>query len=144
MGLTLHHVGLTVSSLDRSIAFYRDLLGSEVLRIIECPAEGKLGEVTALPGASARLAHLALGDAIVELLEYRHPLGRALPPDGTMADVGCSHVCLASDNIEADYLRLKDRGVRFYTEPIEYRPGVHMAYFYGPDGETCELRQAAS
>jgi hypothetical protein len=33
-------------------------------------------------------------------------------------------------------------GVVFYNEPIEYRPGVWNAYFYGPDGETCEMRQS--
>ena len=141
MALRLEHVGLSVSDLDRSIAFYGDLLGFKVLRIIECPPEGKLGEVTNIPGACARLAHLALGDAIVELLEYRYPQGRAIPPEYTMADIGFSHVCVASDDIMSDYLTLKSNGVRFYTEPLEYRPGVRMAYFYGPDGETCELRQ---
>jgi catechol 2,3-dioxygenase-like lactoylglutathione lyase family enzyme len=144
MSLAMHHVGLNVSSLERSIAFYRDLLGFELLRIVDCPAEGKLHEVAALPGASACLAHLALGGDVLELLEYRQPLGKPIPPDQTLADLGFTHICLSTDDIEADYLRLKQGGVRFYTEPIEYRPGVHMAYFYGPDGETCELRQAAS
>ena len=144
MSLSVHHTGLSVSSLNRSIAFYRDLLGFELLRIIECPADGNLRRVAALPHACARLAQLALGDETLELAEYKHPQGKAFPADATLADLGFTHICLASDDIEADYLRLKDRGVRFYTEPIEYRLGVRMAYFYGPDGETCELRQAAS
>jgi len=143
MALKLHHTGLSVTDLDRSIAFYGDLLGFKVLRIIEAEPEGKLGEVVNVPGACARLAHLALGDAILELLEYSYPRGRAIPTEYTMADTGFSHICLASDDILSDYLRLKGRGVRFYTEPMEYRPGVRMAYFWGPDGETCELRQAA-
>ena len=144
MALKLHHVGLSVTDLDRSIAFYSDLLGFSVLRIIEPKPDTKLGEVVNIPGACARLAHLALGDAILELLEYKHPHGRAIPPEYTMADVGFSHLCLASEDIQSDYLRLRSSGVRFYTEPVEYRPGVRMAYFCGPDGETCELRQAAS
>jgi catechol 2,3-dioxygenase-like lactoylglutathione lyase family enzyme len=144
MALTVHHVGLSVSSLERSIAFYRDLLGFELLRIIDCPPEGRLGEVAALSGASARLAHMALGGQVLELLEFTHPQGKLIPADYTLADVGFSHICLSSDDIESDFLRLKERGVRFYTQPLEYRPGVHMAYFYGPDAETCELRQAAS
>jgi len=141
MALTLHHVGLSVANIDRSIAFYRDVLGFRVLRTIECPPQGRLGEVSNLPGACARLAHLALGDATIELLEYRHPRGRAIRPEHTLADIGFSHVCLASEDILSDYVTLRDRGARFYTEPMEYRPGVWMAYFRGPDGETCELRQ---
>ena len=141
MALTLGHVALSVADLDRSIAFYRDLLGFSVVRIVDCPPEGKLGEVMNLPGACGRLAHLALGDGVLELLEYAHPRGAAIPPEGTLADLGFTHICLASGDIMSDYSGLKSSGVRFYTEPIEYRPGVWMAYFYGPDGETCELRQ---
>jgi|WetSurMetagenome_2_1015567.scaffolds.fasta_scaffold125518_2 catechol 2,3-dioxygenase-like lactoylglutathione lyase family enzyme len=143
MSLTIHHVALSVSSLDRSLAFYHDLLGFEVVRLIDCPTEGRLGDVAALPRASARLAHLALGGQMLELLEFTHPEGRAIPPDFTLADVGFSHICLATDDIEGDYRRLREAGVRFYTPPMEYRPGVRMAYFYGPDAETCELRQSA-
>jgi len=143
MALTMHHVGLSVSSLDRSIAFYRDVLGFELLRIVECPVEGRLGDVARLPGACGRLAHLALGGAVLELVEFAHPRGRPLAAECTLADVGFSHICLSSSDIQADYAALSSRGVRFHTEVIEYRPGVFMAYFYGPDGETCELRQAA-
>lgn len=143
MSLTIHHIGLSVASLERSIAFYRDLLGFELARIIDCPPEGRLGEVAALPRASARLAHLVLGGQMLELLEFSHPQGKTLASDSVLADIGFTHVCLATDDIEADYRTLQNAGVRFYTPPMEYRPGVRMAYFYGPDGETCELRQAA-
>ena len=36
-----------------------------------------------------------------------------------------------------------DRGVRveFISEPVEFRPGVWIVYFCGPDGEVCELRE---
>jgi len=44
MALTLGHVALSVSDLDRSIAFYGGLLGFSVVRIVDCPPEGKLGE----------------------------------------------------------------------------------------------------
>ena len=32
----MEHAGLSVVDLDRSVAFYRDLLGFEVLRILDC------------------------------------------------------------------------------------------------------------
>jgi len=62
--------------------------------------------------------------------------------DRTQADHGFTHVGFTSKDIHADYARLKGRGVVFYNKPIEYRPGVWNAYFYGPDGETCEIRQS--
>ncbi len=54
----LDHAALSVADLDRSVRFYRDLLGFTVERIIESPPEMRLGEVVALPGCSARIAHL--------------------------------------------------------------------------------------
>jgi hypothetical protein len=31
--------------------------------------------------------------------------------------------------------------VRFLGKPVEFRPGVWIFYFFGPDGEVCEMRQ---
>ena len=138
--MTLEHTGLSVSNLERSIAFYRDLLGFEVTHTIECGPEVRLGEVVSLPGCIARIAFLRMGDKVVELFEYVNPRGSAVPEGRTQADCGFSHLGLATADIHADYARLTARGVRFYNEPLEYRPGVWVAYLYGPDGETCELR----
>jgi 4-hydroxyphenylpyruvate dioxygenase-like putative hemolysin len=55
--------------------------------------------------------------------------------------LGLTHLGFASTDIHEDYQRLRQQGVKFYRPPIEYRPHVWNAYFYGPDGETCELRQ---
>ena len=37
---------------------------------------------------------------------------------------------------------MKARGVEFLSRPVEFRPEVWIVYFYGPDGEVGELRQA--
>lgn len=47
-----------------------------------------------------------------------------------------------SDDVRADAAQLRQRGVEFLSEPIEFRPGVWVVYFRGPDGEVCELRQS--
>jgi catechol 2,3-dioxygenase-like lactoylglutathione lyase family enzyme len=140
--LALEHPALSVASLERSIAFYRDVLGLELQRIIEVPDRPRLGEVVNIPGCAARIAHLQSGPVILELLEYIAPRGRPVPPDRTQADLGFTHIGFASKDIHADYARLRRMGVVFYNEPIEYRPGVWNAYFFGPDGETCEMRQS--
>ncbi len=137
----LDHIAISVADLDRSIDFYTKVLGCTVDRILDRGAESLLGKVVGMPGASARIAHLSLGDAMVELFEYRDPAGAPLPEDRKQADIGIIHFGLTSDDARSDYRRLAEYGVEFVSEPVEFRPGVWLFYFYGPDGEVCELRQ---
>ena len=137
----LEHVGLSVADLDRSIAFYRDVLGFKVIRVLECAGESRLGEIVGLPGCTTRIAHLDLNDSMIELFEYQDPRGRPIAPDRTQADHGFIHVGLTSNDVLGDCARLKAQGIKFLSEPVEFRPGVWVVYFYGPDGEVCEMRQ---
>jgi catechol 2,3-dioxygenase-like lactoylglutathione lyase family enzyme len=68
---SLHHTGLTVRDLDRSLAFYRDVLGMEVLFEQEKQG-GYLAAIVGYPEAHVRMAHLAFpGDGHrVELFQY--------------------------------------------------------------------------
>jgi catechol 2,3-dioxygenase-like lactoylglutathione lyase family enzyme len=137
----LDHVALSVKDLDRSLAFYRDLLGLEVVRVLDCPPDTHLDEVVGMPGCSARIAHLKLGEGMLEIFEYADPRGRPLPPGHRQADHGWVHLGFTSSDTRSDYERLRAQGVRFIREPLEFRPNVWICYFYGPDGEVCELRQ---
>jgi len=137
----LEHVGLSVSDLDRSISFYCDLLGLKLERIIECGEEMGLGEVVGMPGCTARIAHLQSEKAMLELFEYTSPRGRSMAPDRKQADHGFIHAGFTTEDLHADYKRLLEKGVRFFGEPVEFRPNVWVVYFFGPDGEVCELRQ---
>jgi catechol 2,3-dioxygenase-like lactoylglutathione lyase family enzyme len=138
----LEHTALSVSDLERSIAFYRDVIGMTLARVIECPPEMRLGDVVGLPGCSARIAHLHSEKAMLELFQYVQPRGRPVQQDRTQADLGHIHVGFSSTDVRADHARLAAKGVRFINEPLEFRPGVWIVYFHGPDGEVCELRQS--
>jgi catechol 2,3-dioxygenase-like lactoylglutathione lyase family enzyme len=138
---SLEHVALSVADLDRSIAFYRDQLGFTLMRIVESPPSMRLGDINRLPGSAARIAHLKLGAAMLEIFEYQEPRGRGVDSERTQADHGLIHIGLKSSDTRADYARLVALGVQFFHEPVEFRPGVWVAYFHGPDGEVCELRQ---
>ena len=150
MKLSLDHVALSVSSLERSIAFYRDIIGFRVLRIIDCPPERGLGQVVGIPQCSARIAHMVVSEneqqatvatPMLELFEYRTPRGKPFGPDRTQADIGFTHIGFSTADARSDYERLKANNVEFFSEPIEFRPNVWLFYFRGPDGEVCELRE---
>ena len=135
----LEHAALSVTDLDRSIAFYRDRLGLRLVRVIESEAGAKLGDIVGLPGCQARIAHLESEKGMLELFEYRKPRGKRVAR--TQADIGFSHVGFATADIHAEYARLREAGVEFFNAPVEFRPGAWVVYFRGPDGEVGELRQ---
>jgi catechol 2,3-dioxygenase-like lactoylglutathione lyase family enzyme len=137
----LGHVALSVANMEKSLSFYRDLLGLEVIRMIEPDLKMGLGNVVGIPDCLARIAHLRMGSNMLELFEYQKPRGNPISKDFTQAGHGYTHIGFESDDIQGDCARLKEWGVDFINKPVEFRKGVWIVYFYGPDGEVCELRQ---
>ena len=141
----VHHTSRTVGDLDRSLAFYRDLLGMRVALDTEMSGDMLAAEV-ALPGAHLRMVLLETGGgAYLELLQYHAPQGASLPDDNGCADIGAHHVALLVGDIEAAFHGLSDQGVRFTAPPQEVDSGLltghWTAYCYDPDGLVVELWQ---
>jgi catechol 2,3-dioxygenase-like lactoylglutathione lyase family enzyme len=140
----LHHTGLTVRDLDRSLGFYRDLLGMEVLFEQE-KRGGYLAEIVGYEDAHVRMVHLAFGGDRhrIELFHYLEPepLGAA----GEPRSVGITHVCLAVEDLAALHRRLVAAGVEFYSDPVRLDTGANAGgsavYLRDPDGITLELFQ---
>lgn len=137
----LEHVALSVSNLERSLDFYQNVMGLALARILDVGPDSPLPKVTAQPGCKARIAHLYTGSFMLELFEYAEPQGRPIEADRRQADYGFTHIGFRSTDARADYQVLKNHGVEFLSEPVEFRPGVWLFYFQGPDGEVIELRQ---
>ena len=140
----LHHTGYTVSDLDRSVAFYRDVLGCEVIATQEKEG-GYLAAIVGYPGAHVRMAHLRVpedGHAI-ELFEYMSPTGTRPPLE--LCNVGTSHLCFIVDDLPSVYAELRERGVDFVSPPVTVDTGVNRGgygvYLRDPDGITIELFQ---
>jgi catechol 2,3-dioxygenase-like lactoylglutathione lyase family enzyme len=142
-----HHTGYTVGDLDRSVAFYRDVLGFELIATQEKEG-GYLAAIVGYPDAHVRMAHLRVpgGEHVLELFEY-------VAPSGTRADVeprnvGASHLCLLVDDLPAEYERLRALCVdSFVSPPIEVDTGINRGgfglYLRDPDGIMVELFQPA-
>jgi catechol 2,3-dioxygenase-like lactoylglutathione lyase family enzyme len=140
----LHHTGLTVADLDRSLHFWRDAMGMEVLFQQE-KAGGYLEAIVGEPGAHVRMAHLAFGGEgpRIELFQYLAPSGgqHRLRP----ADVGFAHVCVACDDLDERLERLIAAGGRPFSKPVEVDTGVNKGgrsvYLRDPDGHVVELER---
>jgi catechol 2,3-dioxygenase-like lactoylglutathione lyase family enzyme len=143
----LHHVGIPVSDLDRSVAWYEHVLGLVLDK--RAPSSGvELSRAVEVPSAEMNVAFLAVGDhLLLELLEYTSPRGK--PYALANCDVGAVHVCFQVDDIQAAHADLTAAGIAFNHPPIELGPdagdleGYWFAYFRDPDGVQLELFQLA-
>jgi catechol 2,3-dioxygenase-like lactoylglutathione lyase family enzyme len=141
---TLAHTGLTVRDLDRSLAFYRDVLGMEVVFEQE-KRGGYLAEIVGYPDAHVRMAHLQFpgGGHRVELFEYLQPTPQGEP--GEPRDVGITHVCLAVDDIDVVFGRVVAAGASPVSAPVLVDTGANAGgrgvYVRDPDGTLLELFQ---
>jgi lactoylglutathione lyase len=142
----VHHVGLTVRNLERSVGFYRDLLGCSVVMQQE-KTGGYLAEIVGYPGASVKMAHLRApsGELIIELFEYVDP--RSIDADLEPAKVGNAHVCFLLPDLDAVHERLAGHDVVFLSPPVTIDTGVNAGgkglYLRDPDGITLELFEPA-
>jgi lactoylglutathione lyase len=142
----LHHTGYTVSDLERSVAFYKDMLGLEVIAQQEKQG-GYIAAIVGYPDAHVRMAHLRVpgADHVLELFEYVAPDG-AHPDRIEARDVGTAHLCLVVDDLPAAHRRLTAAGIdTFVSPPIEVDTGINTGgyglYLRDPDGILVEIFQ---
>ena len=136
-----HHTAISVTDLDRSIHFYRDLLGMTVEWRIDHRKNEALEKVLALKNVDVSYAMLSGWGGRVEIFQYHSPEGQPFPPDKPVCDRGITHFGFQVEDIDGLYEKLLGQGVRFNTSPQVIRPGVKATYFHDPDGMTLELVQ---
>jgi catechol 2,3-dioxygenase-like lactoylglutathione lyase family enzyme len=136
----LHHVGLTVGDMERSLAFYNGLLGLRVADrgVISGP---EIEELIGKPGAELKTADLELGEGrLLELLEGADGADLA-PADDRV------HFGVTVEDVHATYERLIDAGVVVRGRPVTLNDagplwvGVTAIYATDPDGITVEVMQ---
>src|SRR5205085_6587047 len=112
----IHHASVVVGDMERSIHFYRDLLGLRLDsdELLEGPF---VSAVLGYRDCRVRWVTFDAGDPIarVELLQLLQPeASGAAPP---LDRIGGSHVGLVVDDIRAEYERLRREGVQFKSPP---------------------------
>jgi catechol 2,3-dioxygenase-like lactoylglutathione lyase family enzyme len=138
-----HHTSFTVADLDRSLTFFRDLLGLDVVYTREV-RDDYFGRIVGLPGCAVRAALLRLpGGHHVELFQYLEPPGR--PQNARPCDPGSCHLSLLTDDLPGLYRELQGKGVAFVSPPVQITAGSNRggwgAYLRDPNGILLELFQ---
>ena len=138
---TVHHVGITVSDIERSLDFYADLLGGE--RLGPWRRSGpRIDAVTGYPGVVVHQAFVRApeGTTLVELLQYENGSTTVLDPDN--GHVGAAHVAITVTGLDDLLARLRERGVAQVSDPIvasEPLAGYRCVYVLDPDRVRVEL-----
>jgi catechol 2,3-dioxygenase-like lactoylglutathione lyase family enzyme len=138
------HTGITISNLERSLAFWRDVLGFELSHTAH--QKGELAqEITGVKGAEIKLAVLkAPGGHKIELLEYLAPEDRKRVVLRS-CDIGSAHVALLVEDLGAVLERIVasgwNAGGKAQTLTKGPNAGKRVVYVRDPDGTTIELMQ---
>lgn len=135
----------TVEDLDRSVAWYQQVLNAAVISIRSLEGES-FERLTGLFGARARVAVLEIGSERLELMEMIAPKGRPFPPDSRSNDRWFQHIAIIVRDMDEAYARLTLHEVA----PASPRPqrlpdwnpgagGIEAYYFRDPDGHYLEI-----
>lgn len=122
MHADLFHVGLTVANLDCSVGFYRDVVGMDVLSVVDLDSDA-FRRLTHNPRARLRTALLGAGGCQLQLVEYT--AGGGVPLDIDHRHAGAPHLSVWVVELDALYDRLsEDEDVTMTSERVEVIPGV--------------------
>jgi len=139
------HTGITVSNLERSLAFWRDVLGFEFSHRARQTSE-MAEQITGVKGAELKLAVLkAPGGHKIELLEYLAPADRKQHVDLRPCDVAHVHVALTVNNLDAVLEKIATSGWKTAGKPKTLTSGPNagkrVIYVRDPDGTTIEFME---
>jgi len=141
--LRVTHVGVCVTSLSRSLEFYRDVLGFTYLSEIHVAGEPS-DTLLSLKNVDLRAAYLERDGLRIELLEYQSPKSPAADRPRTMNELGFTHLSIRVDDLAALVGTLRSRGVAIVdTTRIDIPAfGAAAVMVEDPDGLKIELVQA--
>jgi len=150
--MTMAHVAIMVSDIEKSLHFYRDLLGFEVVSPEE-HIDGPVATMVDMPKVHMREYRLRPFHGIdgfkrTEGLAFTFDIIQWLHPDSPLQrnpihQVPSAHFCFGVDDVPATYERLKAEGVEFISPPVRFEGEGewHVLFFYDPDGNLLELNE---
>jgi len=126
--LGIHHIAIQTSDLDKSIHFYTQILGAEL--------------VSRKPFKRREMVWLKIGNIFLELFSAR--LDETLTEWSDFIP-GPVHLAFLVEDLDTFFVHAKTLGATLHpSHPEPFTPPVpgagRMAYLLGPDGEEVEIR----
>ena len=163
---TFHHLGITVRNIERSFAFYSEVLDMSVwdqeaelnvlapeerrgsvapdkreFMVFKSPA---FEQLTNNPGAEHKYVMLRSADGTLVLQLTEYVSGGADGPRGGHNRVGGLHLSFFVDDVDATWARLHARGgVPIISEVLQITPSMRSFYIEDPDGHPVELLEVS-
>ena len=139
--MKIRHVGITVVNIERSLKFYRDLLGFQITKDMEESGD-YIDNFSGIINVKVRTVKMEGSDgSLIELLQYHsHPSKDSISQARLITAIGCSHFALTVENLDDLYEKLSKEGIRFKSEP-QFSPDGYakIAFCKDPDGVLLEL-----
>ncbi len=131
MGVSLRKdsidLGIVITDSERSLAFYRDVLGFE-----------HEGDIPMPIGDGGTMHRLLCGTTLVKLVKFDSDPPAAVP-GGITGATGYRYFTMQVDNLEEIVGECRNAGARVLIEPTEVRPGVRIVMVADPDGNWVEF-----
>jgi catechol 2,3-dioxygenase-like lactoylglutathione lyase family enzyme len=138
-------IGVTVKDMNKSVKFYRDVLGFN--KIGDNEFNGEVYEkLNGVFGLNIRVVRMQLGDEFIELTDYLTAGGRSIPEDQKSNDLFFQHIAIVVSDMDKAFQQLKNNNVEFVSTAPQTLPATNVAaagikafYFHDIDNHNLEL-----
>src|ERR1051325_1325713 len=139
--LGTNHTSFTVSDLERTLGYFRDCFGFEV--VSKAPRDPALtSRITGVEGADLMIAFIKAPGHTLELIEYRAPAQKG-KVNSRPCDTGFAHVAFNIDDADAAVKEVQKHGLKPISDPVTIDQGPNkgrkVVYLRDWDGITIEL-----
>ncbi len=138
-------IEITVSDMERSLAFYQHVLNFRTVSDIEVHGT-EYEHLQGVFGLRMRKVRLQLGREMLVLTEYLAPQGRPIPVDARSNDGIFQHIAIIVSDIDQAYHHLREHKVRHTSSGPQTIPawnkgaaGIKAFYFRDPDNHNLEI-----
>ena len=132
------HTGIICKDIQESLKFYRDYLGLSVIQDF-WDDSNYINKITGINNANVHMIKLKADDgSVIELLDYpSHPTELQ---NQEVYNVGLCHIAFQVNNIDDSYNFLKEKNIKFISEPVLSSEKIAKVCFcFDPNDTRIEL-----